>query len=39
MPFLEKAKKAADSIDPKDIAEIKANRNPKDIVKLIFDAV
>ena len=30
---------AAENIDPKDITEIRTNRNPKDIVKIIFDAV
>ena len=39
LPYLKNAEKAAENIDPKDITEIRTNRNPKDIVKIIFDAV
>ena len=36
-PFVDKANKAIASIKPKDIQEIKANKNPTDIIKMIFD--
>ena len=38
-PIVETAERAIDSIDSKDIGEIKKNQNPKDIIKLVFDAV
>merc|ERR1719181_2305073 len=38
-PFVDKANKAIESIKPKDINEIKANKNPTDIIKLIFDCI
>ena len=38
-PFVDRANKAIDSIKPKDINEIKANKNPTDIIKLIFDGI
>ena len=39
MPALRRAQKAVDSLDPKDIVEMKANRNPLDIIRYILDAV
>ena len=33
------ANKAIASIKPKDIQEIKANKNPTDIIKMIFDCI
>lgn len=39
MPYLRRAEQAADKIDPKDITEIRGNKNPRDTVKLIFDTV
>ena len=38
-PFVDKANKAIASIKPKDIQEIKANKNPTDIIKMIFDCI
>ena len=39
LPALKRAQEAVDSIDPKDIVELKANRAPLDIIKFIFDSV
>ena len=38
-PFVDRANKAIESIKPKDIQEIKANKNPTDIIKMIFDCI
>jgi len=38
-PFVDKANKAIASIKPTDIQEIKANKNPTDIIKMIFDCI
>ena len=39
LPFLRKAESAAESIKDKDIQEIKINRNPPDMIKIILDGV
>jgi dynein heavy chain len=39
MPILEKANKAASGIKPNDITEIRANKKPIDIFKVVFDCV
>ena len=39
MPYLEKAKSAANSIQPKDITELKGLRSPPEIARLILDAI
>lgn len=39
LPALARAQKAVDSLDNKDIVEMKANRNPLDIIRYILDAV
>ncbi len=39
IPALRRAQESVDSIDSKDITELKANRNPLEIIKYIFDAV
>jgi dynein heavy chain len=38
-PFVEMAEKAIDSIENKDINEIKVNKNPTPIIQLIFDGI
>ena len=38
-PFVDRANAAIASIKPKDIQEIKANKNPTDIIKMIFDCI
>ena len=38
MPALKRAQAAVDSLDNKDIVEMKTNRNPLDIIKYILDA-
>jgi len=38
MPALRRAQAAVDSLDNKDIVEMKTNRNPLDIIKYILDA-
>jgi hypothetical protein len=39
LPFLERAKNAANSIQPKDITELKGLKQPAEICRLILDAV
>lgn len=39
LPFQRAAVKAADGIEQKDISEVKTNRNPKSIMKLVFDCI
>lgn len=39
LPYLEKAKMAANSIQPKDITELKGLKQPAEICRLILDAV
>jgi dynein heavy chain len=39
MPFLHEAESACNSIQKKDIVEIKANNKPVDIIKLVFDGI
>ncbi len=39
LPYLRKAEGAVKSITQKDITELKQMRNPRDIVKIIFDCV
>lgn len=39
IPYLRKAEAAVDSIKPKDINELKANRNPVDTVRMMLDTV
>jgi len=39
MPFLREAEAACNSIQKKDIAEMKTNKNPADIIKLSFDGL
>lgn len=39
MPFLREAEGACKSITPKDITELKANKNPTDVIKLTFDGL
>eukprot|EP00927_Polykrikos_kofoidii_P046386 TRINITY_DN40623_c0_g2_i1.p1 TRINITY_DN40623_c0_g2~~TRINITY_DN40623_c0_g2_i1.p1 ORF type:complete len:3637 (-),score=783.39 TRINITY_DN40623_c0_g2_i1:390-10571(-) len=39
MPFLHEASAACESINKKDIVEIKANQKPVDIIKLVFDGL
>eukprot|EP00928_Gymnodinium_smaydae_P031101 TRINITY_DN22944_c0_g4_i1.p1 TRINITY_DN22944_c0_g4~~TRINITY_DN22944_c0_g4_i1.p1 ORF type:complete len:1938 (-),score=445.97 TRINITY_DN22944_c0_g4_i1:215-5482(-) len=39
MPFLHDAESACNSIQKKDIVEIKANNKPVDIIKLVFDGL
>jgi len=39
MPALNRAKVAVESLEAKDINEMKANRNPMDIIRYIFDAI
>lgn len=38
-PFVDMANAAINSIKPNDINEIKANKKPTDIIKLIFDGL
>ncbi|KAJ1453028.1 P-loop containing dynein motor region D4-domain-containing protein [Pelagophyceae sp. CCMP2097] len=38
-PFVDRANRAIESIKPKDVQEIKANKNPTDIIKMIFDCI
>jgi dynein heavy chain len=38
-PFVDEAEEAIRSIKPAHIIEIKTNRNPSDIIKLVFDGV
>ncbi|KAJ8600462.1 hypothetical protein CTAYLR_001460 [Chrysophaeum taylorii] len=38
-PFVDRANNAINSIKPKDIQEIKQNKNPIDILKMIFDGL
>jgi dynein heavy chain len=39
LPFLHEAEAACNAIQKKDIAEIKVNQNPVDIIKLTFDGL
>eukprot|EP00392_Amoebophrya_sp_AT5.2_P015402 g15604.t1 len=39
MPFLHEAESACKSITPKDITELKTNKNPTDVIKLTFDGL
>ena len=39
IPYLKKAEAAIESIKPSDITEMKANKNPVDIVKMVIDTV
>jgi dynein heavy chain len=39
MPFLKAANEACNSIDKKDIVDLKTNRNPVDVVKFTFDGL
>ncbi|CAD7937234.1 unnamed protein product [Amoebophrya sp. A120] len=39
MPFLHEAEAACKSITPKDITELKTNKNPTDVIKLTFDGL
>jgi len=39
LPALKRAQDAVDSIDQRDIVEMKANKNPLDIIKYIMDSV
>ena len=39
MPALNRAKAAVESLEAKDINEMKANKNPMDIIRYIFDAI
>jgi dynein heavy chain len=39
LPYLEKAKQAANSIQPKDIGELKSLKQPAEICRLILDSV
>eukprot|EP00929_Paragymnodinium_shiwhaense_P087549 TRINITY_DN476_c0_g6_i1.p1 TRINITY_DN476_c0_g6~~TRINITY_DN476_c0_g6_i1.p1 ORF type:complete len:3651 (-),score=1240.57 TRINITY_DN476_c0_g6_i1:538-10725(-) len=39
MPFLHAANDACNSIDKKDIVDLKQNRNPVDVVRFVFDGL
>ena len=39
MPALERAQKAVSELKASDIVEMKANRNPLDIIRYIMDSV
>lgn len=39
LPALRRAQEAVDSMEKKDIDEMKANKNPLDIIKYIMDSV
>ena len=39
MPFVEEAERAANSIKPNDLNEVKKLGKPSDIIKLVFDLV
>jgi dynein heavy chain len=39
LPALKRAQEAVDSIDQRDITEMKANRNPLDVIRYIMDSV
>lgn len=39
LPALRRAQEAVDSIESKDIVELKANKKPLDIIKYIMDSV
>merc|ERR1719359_2528716 len=39
LPFLHEANQACKSITPKDITELKTNKNPVDVVRLTFDGM
>jgi len=39
MPALQRAVQCVQELDPKDIAEMKVNRNPAEIIRYIIDCV